>query len=94
MHRQAIRIFKAGGISLEILLSLDQLFTSYTLVESGLGAAFVTDRIFLSHAFSDEVFLYRISESGNRMLSIAHKKNRYCSRAMQEFIKIAQETIV
>ncbi len=93
MHRQAIHIFKSGGITPEILLSLDQLFTSYTLVESGLGAAFVTDRLFLSHSFSDEVYLYRISESRGRTLSIVHKKNRYCSRSMQEFIRIAQEMI-
>ena len=93
MHRQAMHIFKSGGITPEILLSLDQLFTSYTLVESGLGSAFVTDRLFLSHAFADEVFLYRITESHGRTLSVVHKKNRYCSRAMQEFIRIAQEMI-
>lgn len=93
MHRQAMRAFKRSGINPEIAFSLDQLMSAYALAASGVGVAFVSDTLLRSHAFPDDVFLYPIEESEPRTLSIAHKKSRYCSRAMKEFIQLAQETI-
>ena len=93
MHRQAMRAFKRSDISPQIIFSLDQLMSSYALAASGVGVAFVSDTLLRYHSFPNEVYLYPILESEPRTLSIAHKKSRYCSRAMQEFIKVAQETI-
>ena len=93
MHRQALRAFKRSGINPQVVFSLDQLMSAYALAASGVGVAFVSDTLLRYHAFPDDVYLYPISESEPRTLSIAHKKSRYCSRAMQEFIRLAQKTI-
>lgn len=93
MHRQAMRAFKRSDINPQIAFSLDQLMSSFALAASGVGAAFVSDTLLRSHAFPDDVYLYPVLESEPRTLSIAHKKSRYCSRAMQEFIKVAQELV-
>ena len=93
MYSRAKHIFKQGKIAPQVIFHLDQLMTSYNLSASGVGACFVTDTLFKCNAYADDVCLYNITESEPRTLHIAHKKGRYCTRAMEEFIRIAKETI-
>lgn len=93
MYFQAKHIFKEAHISPEVIFSLDQLITSYNLCASGTGVCFVTDTLFRYNSYPNNVFLYNILESEDRTLHIAHKKGRYCTRAMEEFIRLAKEMI-
>ena len=94
MYNRAMTIFSAADIEPQVLFSVDQMNISYSLVESGLGVCFVTDTLLRYGKISEDVCLYNISEEyGSRTLYIAYKKNKYCTRAMQEFIRIAREVI-
>ncbi len=94
MYHRAIEIFEKAGISPKISFSVDQLNISYFLAESGMGLCFATDTLFRFGRFRSKVRLYNVAEEhSNRTLYVAHKKNKYCTRAMSKFIEIAKEVI-
>lgn len=94
MYERAMRIFNKNNINPSVSFSVDQLNISYALAASGMGICFVTDTLFKYGRFNDNVFLYNIdSDMGIRSLYVAHKKQKYCTRAMSEFIKAAQDVI-
>lgn len=94
MYERAFSVFEKNGIVPNVVFYVDQLNISYTLVESGMGAAFVTDTLFKFSKFSDNAVLYNISrEHSSRMLYIAYKKNRYCTSAMKRFIDMAKDVV-
>ena len=94
MYQRATALFKRYKINPDIEFKVDQLSISYALTDSGVGASFITDT-FIKHAnFKDNVYLYNLDERFcYRPLCIAHKKNKYISRAIAEFIQTATETI-
>lgn len=94
MFKRAMKIFNNGNVTPRVQFSVDQLNISFALAESGMASCFATDTLFKYGVFHDHVALYRVGEEhGNRMLYIAHKKNRYCTTAMSEFIRMAVEEI-
>ena len=76
-----------------VIFSVDQMNISYALASSGIGACFVTDTLFKYGNFHDNVYLYKVGSDTSRTLYIAHKKSKYVTCAMQEFIRIAREEI-
>ena len=94
MYERAKVIFEAEKISPNVVLSVDQLNISYALAESGFGACFITDTFFKYSKHSLNTVLYKLNHKvAERKLHIVHKKGRYCTKAMQEFIKIIQEAM-
>lgn len=94
MYDRAMEILKAGKLQPEIRFQVDQLNISYALAESGAGACFITDTFFKYRKYTANVMLYKInSPFAERTLHIVHKKGRYCTKAMEAFIKITQDMI-
>lgn len=94
MYHRAMDIFASGAVVPEVVFRVDQLNISYALAESGLGVCFVTDTFFRYRKHLADVVLYKLEHpSASRALHVAFKKGRYCTCAMAEFIKIAQEMI-
>lgn len=92
MYRRAIRIFDTAKMTPRVCFSVDQMNISYALADSGMGLCFATDTLFRFGRFGKNVILYNVEEErAGRTLYIAHKRNRYCTKAMSEFIRIAQE---
>ncbi len=93
MYRHARAVFDGCGFTPDVSFRLDQLLTSFSLAQSGNGVCFVTSTMFRYHLFPDNVYLYKIKKSGERVLYIAKKKSRYTSAASEAFTRIARETI-
>ncbi len=94
MYKRAISFFNAENIEPKVIYKVDQLNISYALADSGIGLCFVTDTFLKYGRGSDNVFLYKVrNEQYSRNLYIAHKKNKYCTRAMAEFIRITKEIL-
>ncbi len=94
MYHRALKIFEEDSMIPKVVFYVDQLNISCALSESGLGACFMTDTFFKYRKHAGDVILYKINtELGMRKLAIAHKKSRYCTTVMTEFIKITQEII-
>ncbi|MBQ2967409.1 MAG: LysR family transcriptional regulator [Clostridia bacterium] len=94
MHNRAKTIFEKSKIEPKVAFYVDQMNISYALAESGMGLCFATDTLLKYGKFRDNVFVYKVdNKHSNRTLYIAHKKNKYCTRAMDAFIRIAKEVI-
>ena len=94
MFDRGMQIFDTGNVVPNVVFSVDQLNISFALAESGSGACLITDTFFKYRKHSTDTVLYKINHpAAGRTLHIAHKKNRYCTRAMTEFINIARELI-
>lgn len=92
MYHRAIRIFDAAGITPKVCFNVDQMNISYALADSGMGLCFATDTLFRFGKFGNNIVLYNVKEqTSGRTLYIAHKKSRYCTKAMSEFVRIAKE---
>ena len=87
-----MQIFAAHGIRPNILLNLDQQMTSYNVTCSGIGISFVTDTLVMNTYENPNVIFYKLDpEYSRRALCFFHKKGKYVTRAMEEFLKIAAE---
>ena len=93
MHNRAMELFKKHCIEPNVAFSVDQLNISYALTDSGVGLSFVPDTFFKYGQFRESVVLYKIEKQCRRTLHIAHLHNKYCSKAMSEFIKLAGEVV-
>ena len=94
MYERAMRIFESSGVQANVVFGVDQLNISYALAESGLGACFITDTFFKYRKHTTDVVLYKLNHKmAKRRLHIAHKRGRYCTKAMQEFIRMTRESI-
>ncbi len=94
MHNRATATLSAVGISPKVSFYVDQMNISYALAEQGMGVCFATDTLFRFSGVSDKITLYRVSGAhSGRTLYVAYKKNRYCTRAMEKFIRTAQSVI-
>ena len=89
---RAMRIFAAHDIRPNVLLNLDQQMTSYNVTCSGIGISFVTDTLVMNTFENPNVVFYKLKpEYSRRALCFFHKKGKYVTRAMEEFLKIAAE---
>lgn len=94
MYDRAMGMFANSGVEANVVFRVDQLNISYALAESGLGACFITDTFFKYRKHISDTVLYKLDHVlATRTLHIAHKKGRYCTKAMQEFIRITRESI-
>ncbi len=92
MHNRATAFLTAAHITPQISFYVDQMNISYALAEQGMGLCFATDTLFRFSGVSDKIILYKVSgEHSGRTLYVAHKKNRYCTRAMERFIETARD---
>lgn len=94
MCKRAMKFFNEENIEPNVIYRVDQLNISYALADSGIGLCFITDTFFKYGRGSDNVLLYKVkNEQYNRNLYVAYKKNRYCTKAMEEFIKVTKEIL-
>lgn len=93
-YAHAIEICSHYGFAPKVRFYLDQLMTSYRFAGKGLGIAFVSDALVKLTPFEEDVVFYKIdSPLAKREIAAVHKKNRYLSKAVQEFIELAQKVL-
>lgn len=92
MYARSMAICGEADFSPHCALYLDQLVTAYNMARAGMGAAFVTDTLVKAAPCGAELRFLRLGgKHAERTLYIAHKRHRYISRAVREFIRIATE---
>ncbi len=91
-YRRAKQLFEEQNFTPQnVVINLDQLITSYNMACAGLGVIFVSDIVVKTSKQQGVVFYKLSGNSVYRTMQIGYKKNRYVSKAMSEFIKIAKE---
>lgn len=79
-----------AGAKLNVTLKLNQLLTTYHLTEYGMGASFVSDTVVKALPPNPNVIYYKIDDpEAVRQVYLYHRKNKYLTRSMEEFMKIA-----
>lgn len=93
LHTRAMRLCRERGFTPKVSIHPNQLMTAYNIASQGLGCTLVTDTLVKRSSFHNELVYYRIAaltqELTTRKVFVAHKKNRYSTRAMQNFIALA-----
>lgn len=90
-RQRALELCRLHGFTPHVLLYLDQQATAYNITCSGLGISFISDTLIKNNPPHPQVIYYRLNDSeSSRMIYFYHKKGRYLTFAMQEFLKLIQ----
>ena len=93
MYHRAMSLFAEHHIDPNVAFSVDQLNISYALTDSGVGLSFMPDTFFKHGQFRESVVLYKVAERCSRTLYLAHLRDKYCSKVMNEFVAVAREVV-
>ncbi len=89
-HYHSMELCAEAGFVPSVKIYPDQMITSYNMSRAGMGVSLIPDLLIYSSPESGKCFFYKLSEVNSlRRLQIGFKRNRYKSRAVQEFIKTA-----
>ncbi|QIB69820.1 LysR family transcriptional regulator [Aminipila butyrica] len=86
-------IFLRQSIKPNLLFQLNQLATVYTIISIGLGSSFISDTLIKqSPAMQTQLVFYKVDDPDTKRKVFFHaKKNRYMTKAMEEFIAISKK---
>lgn len=83
-------ICRNAGVMPHISLKLDQMLMAYRMSQKGMGISFVSDTVVRSQIPDPSLVYYKISDpEARRNVYFYYKRNKFFSRSMEEFIKIA-----
>lgn len=90
---RANNIFFRQAVSPKVLFELNQLAAVYNIISIGTGISFISDTLIKqSPAMQTQLFFYKIDDPDTKRNVFFHsKKNRYMTKAMEEFINISRE---
>lgn len=84
------KICEHAEISPEIAWNVDQMLTAYHLTEKGMGISFLSDTAVKNLPINKDIYYYKIDDPiAERNVYLFYRKNRYFTRSMSEFIKLA-----
>lgn len=83
-------ICRRAGLELNITLKLNQLLTTYHLTEYEMGNSFVSDTVVKNLPPNTNINYYKINDpDAIRKVFLYYRKNKYLTRSMSEFMKLA-----
>lgn len=89
-RKRALALCHAHGFVPHTIFEMDQQQTSYYVTCSGFGISFVSNTLIAKGAEMPGVVYYKLDdEHSRRRLLFYWKKERYFSKAMQEFLRIS-----
>jgi len=90
---RADKIFQESRLIPKIILELDQLSTAYNVACYGMGNTIISDTLAQKSTHDANMFYYKIACPHTlRNVFFYNKQHKYITRAMDEFIKIAQKS--
>lgn len=90
---RADKIFQENNIIPKVILELDQLATAYNVSCYGMGITIISDTLAQKANYHSNMLYYKINSTLTfRDVFFYNKQNKYITKAMEEFIKIAQKT--
>lgn len=89
---RAEKIFQETGLTPKIVLELDQLATAYNVACYGMGATIISDTLAQKASRNSTMLYYKLDNPHTfRKVFFYNKQNKYVTKVMEEFIKIAQK---
>ncbi|MCC8027784.1 MAG: LysR family transcriptional regulator [Clostridium sp.] len=90
MRSRLLQACRENGFEPQICMVINQLMTAYNMVEQQLAAAFVSDTVVKLCGKRENIAFYKIPQPV-RNINLVYRKNRYATKAMQEFILFVTE---
>ena len=88
-RERADRICKNHNFRPKIVLKLDQQITAFNLSCFGMGCSFISDTLVRTLSRDVDMCFYKLPPTeAHREIYFYHKRSRYITRAMEEFLKI------
>ncbi len=92
---RAEKILQESGIMPKVILELDQLATAYNVACYGMGNTIISDTLAQKANHDADMVYYKLSSPyAFRDVFFYNKQNKYITRTMEEFIKVAQTTAI
>ena len=92
-RKRALALCHLYGFVPKTIFEMDQQQTAYYVTCSGFGISFVSDTLIAKGADMPGVIFYKLDgENSRRNLLFYWKKERYFSKAMQEFLRISLQS--
>lgn len=93
-RRRSTKLCQTFGFSPKAVLELDQQMTSYTITCTGMGISFISDTLIKHVPPHPDVIYYKLPvEETCRNLYFYWKNGKYVSRAMEEFLRLAVDSV-
>ncbi|SET72340.1 DNA-binding transcriptional regulator, LysR family [[Clostridium] aminophilum] len=90
LYQRAMAMAQMHNFQPQIILKLDSVVSAFNMACSGIGAAFIPDGLAKHIAYDVPLYFYRLDEKLSlRRIHFVKKRNKYMTRAMEEFIRIA-----
>lgn len=90
---RADKIFQEHGLTPKIVLELDQLATAYNVACYGMGATIISDTLAQKASRHSTMRYYKLDSPHTfRNVFFYNKQNKYITKSMEEFIKLAPKT--
>ena len=87
-------ICKRAGMTPQVTLKLDQLLMTYQMTEKAMGISFVSDTVVRSQSPNSDIIYYKLDDpAAERNVYFWYKKNKYFTKSMAEFMKMAVEDV-
>lgn len=88
---RADRIFAANSLRPNVIMELDQLATAFNIARQGMGISIISDTLARTMRTGEDLAFYKLDDAYTRRDNyFYYKKNRYITRSMQEFLKLAE----
>ena len=90
IYKRAMKMCSSQGYSPNIILQPDQVVTAFNMAAGGVGVTFIPDGLVRSLPYEVPFWFYRMDEElAARKICFYKKKNKYMTKAMEVFIRMA-----
>lgn len=90
IYKRGARMFALQDYQPNIILKPDSVVTAFNMACTGVGATLIPDGLVRNLPYGAPLCYYKMNEQlALRHINIYKKKNKYMSKAMEEFIRIA-----
>lgn len=91
-YEKSLKLCQNYGFTPNVILTLEQQLTAYNMVCAGMGITYVSDTLAKNSFPHPNIIYYKLDkELSKRNIYFSHKRNRYKTRVMEEFLEIAKQ---
>lgn len=90
IYKRGLKMCARQNYSPNIVMKPDQVISAFNMASSGMGVTFVPDGLVTNLPYDVPMYYYKMEEDLSiRQIYVYKKRNKYLTKAMEEFIKTA-----
>lgn len=90
IYKRSMKMCSCQNYSPNIIMKPDQVVSAFNMAGRGVGAAFIPDGLIVNLPYEVPLCFYKMNEElAVRYVYLYKKRNKYLTKAMEEFIRVA-----